>query len=1332
MEPRLNWPRAFRKVVIDDFIQTVNPPSMSTSEGELGGSRAARHGWRSKFTFFIAGWLAVLLGLNGVPAALGQAGSVDTSFVPGIGFPVNATFGAMVVQPDGRILVGGSFSGYGGTISSNLVRLNANGSLDSTFATGLGFYRPNDISIRGDVRGIALQPDGKCVVVGLFDWYDRIPVSGIVRLTPAGGLDNTFANGINRSVQTVTLLRSHGVIHDGFRLNDTFTVGLEPFITGIYPRLSNGDTNSAFDSSLKVVARSSIWGAPRITAMVEQPDGRILVTGYFTAIGGVARTHIARLHANGTLDSTFDVPISVSPVGGLATDGPLVHGMLLQPDGKIVIYGRFEQVGSVSVGNIARLNPDGTVDPTFNSGTGAAGFLLNGQIMCAVLQGDGKIVIGGTFQRYNGTLAHRLARIMPTGGLDTNFDIGRGPLRTEILDPDSSGVEYIERLALQPNGRIVVAGQFPRFSGVPSPGIVRLMGNGPVITNSSTLSVVLGVPFTYQITALNNPNSFAISGAPPGVTVNPTTGLISGTITSLSVAPVTLSASNINGVDSKLLSIIVQDLGAPQITQPPAHAAVLVGSAATFTVGATGQAPLAFQWLFNGADIPTATNSSLMLNNVQPSMGGTYSVRVSNTVASVVSPAGVLSVFGPLDAPTITEQPTGVTNFPGATIGFSVTATSAIPLNYQWRFNGTNLPGATNSTLSRPAVTLANAGTYGVTAFNALGSVTSSNAALFVRSAPVIVTPPAARVVSAVTPVQLNVVALGDAPLTYQWRRDGQAIAGATNANFSIGAAAPAHAGLYTVAVSNNLGFAVSPAARLTVLPQSVVVPWVAGGGGPGTDVGNAIAVDAAGNSVVVGYFTGTANFGTNTLTSAGMTDSFVVRYNASGQVMWARRAGGSGFDAAKGVAVDAGGNIYVTGAYEGIASFGTNVLTNSTPTSYSDIFLARYDAAGNSIWARSAGLDFVHDEGTAVAVDGTGNVLVAGRSALATFAGASVVNAGRIIVAKFSSTGAEVWAWKAGSHSGGQLDSATGVACDTVGNIFVTGTFLSSLATFGSSTFSNRGNADMFLVKLEPSGALQWARQAGGAGEDTVSGVALAADGSAYVAGATGGAASFSGTNVASLAGAFTDSFVAKYGGNGSLTWVRQFGGPGISAARGVAVDAAGVVHLTGYFSGAAVFGANSLNGITGSYDAFLARLDAAGTVVFAQQAGGEDLSGDFGLAVGVDGTGNSVVAGYFNGTSSAGGGTLASAGGEDVLLARFNQFVGDGVPALGFQRMSSQLRMRWPLAASSYILQSATNLFAPMWVDETNALSLSGAELEVDVPVGSSTRFYRLRKPE
>jgi hypothetical protein len=123
--------------------------------------------------------------------------------------------------------------------------------------------------------------------------------------------------------------------------------------------------------------------------------------------------------------------------------------------------------------------------------------------------------------------------------------------------------------------------------------------------------------------------------------------------------------------------------------------------------------------------------------------------------------------------------------------------------------------------------------------------------------------------------------------------------------------------------------------------------------------------------------------------------------------------------------------------------------------------------------------------------------------------------------------------------------------------------------------------------------------------------------------------------------------------------------------------------------------------------------------------------LSGDFGLGVGVDGAGNSVITGYFSGTSNVGGNSLPSRGAEDVLVTRFNQFTGGGVPQVGFQPVAGRLRMRWPLAASSYILQSTTNLLNPVWVDEPNALTLSGSDLETEVPVGIQVRFFRLRKP-
>ena len=765
------------------------------------------------------------------------------------------------------------------------------------------------------------------------------------------------------------------------------------------------------------------------------------------------------------------------------------------------------------------------------------------------------------------------------------------------------------------------------------------------------------------------------------------------------------------------------------ITQPPSSLSVPTGGNATFSVVASGVGPFTYQWRFNGGNLPGATAATLTLTNVQVANGGGYSVVVGNAFGTVPSAAGTLNILTP---PVITAQPTGVTAVAGEVVTFSISVSGSGPFAYQWRRDGANLPGATARTFSLPSAQATDAGLYSVIVSNAAGVAVSSNATLTVSSAPVIITSPAARVVNASASVSFTVAALGDAPFTYQWRLNGANLAGATSVSYSIAAATPSHEGLYSVVVGNALGSTPSSAARLTVLPVSVVVPWVVAGGGGGSDVGHAIAVDAAGNSYVAGYFNGTATFGTNTLVSAGNTDIFITKQDSNGQLLWARRAGGPGYDAAKGIAVDAQGNCYVTGGYEGVASFGGGTsLTNSSPTSYADVFLAKFDAAGNLVWARSAGVLQAVDEGTGVAVDGAGNVLVTGRSVLDTFAGAPVPNVGRIFVAKYTGAGAEVWMRKAGSYSGGNQDTGTGIATDSAGNVFVGGVFYSPVAAFGASTFTGLGNSDVFLAKFDAAGTLQWARQAGGTGEDTASGVAVAADGSAYLVGALGGNANFSGSNVTSLAGATSDGFVAKFAPGGTVTWVRQMGGGGLSAARAVAVDAAGAVHVTGYFSGGVTFGTNTLSGISGSYDAFLTRLDPSGVFAFAQQAGGADLSGDFGLGVGADAAGNSFITGYFSGTSSIGGGSLPSRGGEDVLVTRFNQFTGGGQPQLGLLRNGPQFRMRWPLASSSYILQSTTNLLAPVWRDEANALTLNGTELETDVTPGSAVKFYRLRKP-
>ncbi len=1039
-------------------------------------------------------------------------------------------------------------------------------------------------------------------------------------------------------------------------------------------------------------------GVDHVLGLAVDRFRRIYVTGAFgggsLVIGGVTVAnqggldgYLARFDRNGQF-------LSVQPISGAGDQ--LGHQIAIDAGGFVFLNGRFDSA-TVSLGSLSVVNPTTNASAIYLFKLDPDGLGVWAEVAGATGGFKGAAAGANSILGFNSGIAYdRAGRFYIAGRFEGTATFG------SISFPATPG-----------GGDMFIASLNAEFDIVQHPqGATQPRGGSATFTVATSTAV----PLTYQ---------WLFDGQPIQGATASTLTLNNLQVTNAGNYSVLISAAT-GAIESDAATLVVTE--PPLFTSNPASLRVVPGTNVTLTVTTAGPKPIGYQWRFNNFNIPGATNPSVTLTNVTTANNGSYFVIATNAFGSTTSLSGTLEVLEP---PVITLNPVDQTNFAGDSVTFIAQASGSVPMSYQWRLNGTNLPGAVGESLNLSSVSVFTAGTYSVAVSNLAGVAVSSNALLVVSSAPVVVTQPAARVVNASASASFSVAVLGDAPFTYQWRLNGTNITGATGPTYAIGAATPSHSGLYSVAVSNALGATISSPARLSVLPLSVVVPWAAAAGGPGTDAGNAIAVDAAGNSVVVGYFTGTATFGTNTLTSAGNTDIFIARYNPAGQVLWVRRAGGSGYDVAKGVALDTGGNIYVTGAYEGVADFGTSSLTNTTVSSFSDIFLARYDAAGNLAWARSAGAEFAHDEGTAVAVDGAGNVLVAGRSVLETFAGAPVANAGRILVAKFTSAGAEVWAWKAGSYSGGNLDTATGVAGDAAGNVLITGTFHSPLAAFGGGTFTNRGNADIFVAKLNAAGALQWARQAGGAGEDTASGVALAADGSAYVAGATGGAASFSGTNVTSLAGAYSDGFVAKYAGDGSVTWVRQFGGAGVAAARGLAVDAAGTVHLTGYFSGAASFGTNNLNGIIGSYDAFLSRLDAAGNVAFAQQAGGADLSGDFGLGVGVDGAGNSIITGYFSGTNSAGGTTLPSRGAEDVLLTRFNQFVGGGVPALGFQRIGAQLRMRWPLASSSFILQSATNLLAPVWVDETNTLNLSGTDLETDVPVGNKVRFYRLRKP-
>jgi len=258
-----------------------------------------------------------------------------------------------------------------------------------------------------------------------------------------------------------------------------------------------------------------------------------------------------------------------------------------------------------------------------------------------------------------------------------------------------------------------------------------------------------------------------------------------------------------------------------RILAQPQGQSVAAGATASFTVAASGQAPLSYQWLFNSTNIPNGTSTNLTLTNVQVSAAGNYNVVVSNSLGSATSAVAVLNVLAP---PAFSSQPASRTNSTGSTAIFTATATGSAPLNYRWQLNGLGLTnggrisGATSNNLAITNVQTSDAGPYTLVVSNAVGMVTSALASLTVVVPPSITSQPQGQTLRAGTNAALTVLASGTAPLSYQWRSNSANIAGATSASLNLTNVQPANSGNYTVVVTNAFGSVTSAVAVLTVL----------------------------------------------------------------------------------------------------------------------------------------------------------------------------------------------------------------------------------------------------------------------------------------------------------------------------------------------------------------------------------------------------------------------------------------------------------------------------------------------------------------------------------
>ncbi len=269
---------------------------------------------------------------------------------------------------------------------------------------------------------------------------------------------------------------------------------------------------------------------------------------------------------------------------------------------------------------------------------------------------------------------------------------------------------------------------------------------------------------------------------------------------------------------------------APRIVTGPTNLTVVAGETGTLTVVAKGTEPLTYQWKQGENNVPNGTGPTLTFNPAVPADAGSYTVVVSNGQGTVTSTAVTVKVEEPVapTTPTIAVQPQSKSVLTGANVTFNVTATGTAPLAYQWRKNGENIPGATAASFTLNGVALTDAGDFTVVVSNAQGNVTSEVAKLTVNPAlvgPAITQPPLAQTVVAGVDVSFSVTATGTAPLSYQWRKDGENLPGATAATLSLPDVTAAAAGDYSVVVGNEAGTVTSATARLTVnVPPAIAV----------------------------------------------------------------------------------------------------------------------------------------------------------------------------------------------------------------------------------------------------------------------------------------------------------------------------------------------------------------------------------------------------------------------------------------------------------------------------------------------------------------------------
>jgi uncharacterized delta-60 repeat protein len=427
-------------------------------------------------------------------------GNFDTAFNTNIkllnGYTSDGIY-SILLQSDGKIIVAGGFVSYKGISQNHIIRLNPDGTKDNSFDIGTGF----DGNVFTNIYSMALQPDGKIIVGGSFGQFQGNYQGSLIRLNSDGSKDSTFENKFvsYNTINCITVQPDSKIIVGGdFSAYESFKQN------GVIRLNPDGSVDEKFNTKKG-------FGSVQIESVFLEPNGKIIVGGNFTMYQNLSQKRLLRLNSDGSKDESFNIGNGFSSDKLKSNEVVEVKSITMQTDGKLIIGGTFNQYQNTTKNNIVRINYDGSIERSFDTGNG-----LDDAVLAIASQSDKKFIAAGSFTTYNGIPQNRIIRFNPDGTKDTSFNIGDGfnnTINCLLLQPDGKIIIggnsdfltrrnpdgtldgsfsrlafesssklyfeiYIKALALQDDGKIIVGGNFGKYGGLSQEYLVRLNANG--------------------------------------------------------------------------------------------------------------------------------------------------------------------------------------------------------------------------------------------------------------------------------------------------------------------------------------------------------------------------------------------------------------------------------------------------------------------------------------------------------------------------------------------------------------------------------------------------------------------------------------------------------------------------------------------------------------------------------------------------------------------------------------------------------------------------------------------------------------------------------------